>query len=184
MPDATARAARLLAARTRRLARRSAPPAPAGRPLLLCLAGTACFGLPLEAVARVLPVSPWAALPGAPPALLGLLGRDGQLYSLLDLALALGLGQAAAAEGGHLLLLRQAPRRFALRVDRALGVAAPPALEAPGRAADAPITGHAPVPPGMLPSDPEQPRLAGLVDLDRLLQPFLASSAPSGSLTP
>jgi purine-binding chemotaxis protein CheW len=98
------------------------------------------------------------------------------VFIVLDLGLA--LGTAPARDGGHLLLLRHAPRRFALRVDRALGaaqdlplveIAAAAAHDSAGRGA---MAGHVLTPAGL--AGPE-PRLAGIIDLDRLLRPFLAA---------
>jgi purine-binding chemotaxis protein CheW len=172
------RAARILEARTCQLAARGAPAEarPAAPPLLLCAVGAECHGLPLAAMAQVVPFAPCTPAPGQPAAMLGFHGRAGQVFIVLDLGLA--LGTAPAREGGHLLLLRHAPRRFALRVDRALGAARDLPLVEPGTAAardgagGGALAGHVMTPAGL--AGPE-PRLAGLIDLDRLLRPFLAT---------
>jgi purine-binding chemotaxis protein CheW len=112
--------------------------------------------------------------------MLGFHGRAGQVFIVLDLGAA--LGAAEARTGGHLLLLRHAPRRFALRVDRALGAAkALPQVEA-GVARDpaGARTGHVMAPAGL--AGPE-PRLAGVIDLDCLLRPFLAGAQPNDPAT-
>jgi hypothetical protein len=174
------RAERILDARTSALARRGTATDPLSAlspPLLLCALGGETYALPLEAVLRVVPAGPVTPAPGQPPAMLGFLGRAGQVFVLLDLGVALGLPAAAAAgPGGHLLLLRGGLRRFALRVDRALG--APGALPLAETPASGLLAGAVVTPAG----------LAGLVDLPRLLRPFLpaapAPAGPSGNLLP
>ncbi|MCG7361242.1 chemotaxis protein CheW [Roseomonas sp. ACRSG] len=177
------RAARILDARTRHLATRGAAreTGPVSPPLLLCTLGNEAYGLPLTSVAQVVPFAPCTPAPGQPAAMLGFHGRAGQIFTVLDLGLALGM--AKGREGGHLLLLRHAPRRFALRVDRALSAAdALPLVEAEAKQ-DAPgqpaaprhgaIASHAMAPAGMAaPST----ALVGVIDLDRLLRPFLAGA--------
>ncbi|RKK01088.1 chemotaxis protein CheW [Pseudoroseomonas wenyumeiae] len=177
------RAARILDARTHHLASRGAvrESGPVSPPLLLCTLGNEAYGLPLASVAQVVPFAPCTPAPGQPAAMLGFHGRAGQVFVVLDLGLALGMG--AARQGGHLLLLRHAPRRFALRVDRALSAAdslplveAEAAQDAPGQPA-APrhgaIAGHAMAPAGMAGNGDA---LVGLIDLDRLLRPFMAGA--------
>jgi purine-binding chemotaxis protein CheW len=176
------RAARILEARTRQLAARGAQPdpGPVSPPLLLCALGQEAYGVPLSGVAQVVPFAPCTPAPGQPAAMLGFHGRAGQVFIVLDLGAA--LGAAGARTGGHLLLLRHAPRRFALRVDRALGAAkALPQVEA-GVARDpaGALTGHVMAPAGL--AGPE-PRLAGVIDLDCLLRPFLAGAQPNDPAT-
>ncbi|MBO1074194.1 chemotaxis protein CheW [Roseomonas marmotae] len=173
------RATRILDARTRQLASRGARRAsgPVSAPLLLCALGVETYGLPLSGVAQVVPFAPCTPAPGQPAAMLGFHGRAGQIFLVLDLALALGM--AAPPPGGHLLLLRQGGRRFALRVDRALATAgALPVVEAESghRAAPGPVTSHVMAPAGL--AGPA-PVLTGVIDPERLLRPFLASPAPS-----
>ncbi|MCQ4162626.1 chemotaxis protein CheW, partial [Roseomonas sp. GC11] len=135
LPSLAAQAERLIEARTRLLAGRgAAPPVPPLPAVLACRAGGETYGIPLAAVAQVVPEGPCTPLPAAPlagalPALLGLCAQGGLAYAVIDLGSALGgsaLGAAARApEAGHFLLLREAPRRLALRVDRALAVLHP-----------------------------------------------------------
>lgn len=191
---------RILDARTEQLARRGtgvaggegAPEARSHR-LLVCAAGPEAYGIDIGAVAQILPSGPCIPVPGAPAAVLGLFGRAGQVFAVVDLAAGLGLAAAASgggngggedASGGHFLLLRRAhPRRFALRVDRAVGVASVAALEHGGGAegpAEGAVVGHALAPAGLV---APQETLLGLIDLDRFLRPFLAvSSADPGAL--
>lgn len=184
LPQASeTRAARILDARTRHLATRGAAreSGPVSPPLLLCALGSETYGLPLASVAQVVPFAPCTPAPGQPAAMLGFHGRAGQIFTVLDLGLALGTG--TRHEGGHLLLLRHAPRRFALRVDRALSAAeALPLVEAeaaqdiPGQPA-APrhgaIADHAMAPADLAGAGTT---LVGLIDLNRLLRPFLAGA--------
>jgi purine-binding chemotaxis protein CheW len=178
------RAARILDARTRQLAARGArqETGPVSPPLLLCNLGPEAYGLPLASVAQVVPFVPCTPAPGQPAAMLGFHGRAGQIFIVLDLGLALGMG--AAREGGHLLLLRHAPRRFALRVDRALSAAealplveaeaaAGPALQEMAESRHSAISGHAMAPAGLAGLTPA---LVGIIDPDRLLRPFLAGA--------
>ena len=191
-----ARAARLLEERAARLAARQgragetgAALAPVLPPMLACALGRECYGLPLERLLAVQPATGLAGLPVMPPPLLGLFARAGQPYAVLDLAAMLGLppapppaGQGAAdAPAGHLLLLRGGPGRVALRVDRALGVVTPQPLAAPsGGPGD---QGGAVAGRGLVPAGPLAPRerVLGLLDPDRLLQPFLSATSAAGA---
>ncbi|MDJ0388037.1 chemotaxis protein CheW [Roseomonas sp. E05] len=174
------RAARILEQRTRLLAARGAAAAPAEARLtvMACQLETEFYGLPLGAVAQVLPLMAWAPVPGALPAVLGLFSHAGQMFCLLDLAMALGRA-APQGEGGHVLLLRAAgPRRFALRVERVAGATEVTPLQDPGRPAERALTGHALTPPELAGG---RRALLGLVDSHRLLQPFMAPALPSGA---
>ena len=190
-----ARAARLLDERAARLAARQgratdagAALAPASPPVLACALGRECYGLPLESLLAVQPATALTGLPVMSPPLLGLFARAGQPYAVLDLAAMLGLPSASPgrAEGpaGHLLLLRGLPDRpalrVALRVDRALGVVTPRPLAAPSGAPDdrAAVAGR-----GLIPAGPLGPRetVLGLLDPDRLLQPFLSATSAAGA---
>jgi len=174
------RAERILEQRTRLLAARGAEaePAEARTMVLACQLGEEFYGLPLDAVAQVLPLPAWAPLPGAPPAVLGLFGRAGQVFCLLDLALA--LDRAAPGEGGHVLLLRAGgPRRFALRVGRVAGAVAVTPLDAAEQpATERAVSSHALTPPELTGG---RRALLGLLDPERLLQPFMAPAVPSGA---
>jgi purine-binding chemotaxis protein CheW len=187
-----ARTARLLEERTRLLARRmpaeAASVGDASAPVLVLALGRETFGLDLALVAEVVPAEPTSLIPGAPPAILGLRARAGRLHSVLDLAALLGLPPYGAAGQQHDVLLRQSGstgpggRRFALRVDRALSAQRPvpvAADRAPARAGG-PVAFHA-----LLPNDAAESTLIAVLDLGRLLQPYLRPSAsndlPSGA---
>ncbi len=69
------------------------------------------YGLPLATVAEVLEATPVTRLPGAPPAVLGLVNVRGAIVPVLDTALLLGLPGLGLAGVGALAI-----------VDSALGV--------------------------------------------------------------
>ncbi|MHB2208839.1 chemotaxis protein CheW [Methylobacterium sp. CM6257] len=118
----------LRAARTAALARRggAAVESDAGLDHLVCACGGERYGVPLSAVAQVLPMRPCTPMPGAVPALLGLIALSGQIVGVLSLARALGRPEPAPdteAAAGHLVVLRGAqPHPVALAVDRVLGI--------------------------------------------------------------
>ena len=123
--DRPSRTAALRAERTAALARRGAT-ARAAAPstaYLVCACGTERFGLPLAAVARVLAARPCTPVPGAAPAILGLVALSGRIVSVVGLARALGRPGADAADDGHLVVLRAGGTPTALAVDRVLGLA-------------------------------------------------------------
>ncbi|MER2267639.1 chemotaxis protein CheW, partial [Methylobacterium oxalidis] len=124
---------------------------------------------------------PCTRLPGAPPALLGLVALSGGIVSVLDLARALGRG-GTPAEDGHLVVLRGTSVPVALAVDRVLGTArldgeaqAPrpgepsgePSAVGLGLGSEA-VSGYAPAGP-----DATGPGDFALVDLPRLLRRYL-----------
>lgn len=86
-----------------------------GEPVLGFALGEESLAVPLRLLAEVLPAGPCALVPGAPPEVLGLLGRRGGILPVLDLAALVGLPSAGAPAEGYLLVLRD--RELALRVD-------------------------------------------------------------------
>lgn len=181
---------RILDARTEELASRSGAPSGPGaarpsRAMLVCAVGAERYGIELSAAAAVLPARPCTPAPGAPAALVGLFGRAGVLYQALDLAALLGLPPSAPPAGSdqrHLVVLRRKSPRAALQVDRVLGTA--PALIGEAEAAarpllgDGPVFGYARAPAGTL--EPGETGFA-LIDLDRLLRPFILPLPASGA---
>ena len=151
--DRPSRTAALRAERTAALARRGAT-ARAAAPstaYLVCACGTERFGLPLAAVARVLAARPCTPVPGAAPAILGLVALSGRIVSVVGLARALGRPGADVATGGHLVVLRAGGTPTALAVDRVLGLAQLAAGDAEGAdggfGSDA-VSRYAPADPG------------------------------------
>jgi len=174
--SAEERMRRILDERTQRLAaRREGKTAPASETLevLACKAGREHFGIPLAAVSEILPFQACLPVPNGPAALVGLLGRNGQLVSVIDLSAALGMAPASDEEGRHLVLLRRSSPRIALRVDRAQGVeTATPIAHEEGRGfRNEAVTGYAEFGSDVA----DQERILSLLDIDRLLRPFLLS---------
>ncbi|MGU3361476.1 chemotaxis protein CheW [Methylobacterium sp. M6A4_1b] len=166
----------LRAERSRLLARRGRATAEAGTPtraVLVCACGDDRFALALSQVAQVLPARPVTPLPGAPPAVLGLIAISGRVVSLIALGGALGRGMQAASGEGHVVLLRGGAVPVALAVDRVLGVAEiAEAAEAPafgeaGLSTEA-VSGYAP--PGAGPDG--EPGFV-IVDVAHLLRRYL-----------
>ena len=103
---------------------------------LVCACGGERYGLLLAAVAQVLPTRPCTPVPGAPPALLGIVALSGTIVSVIGLARALGREAGHRAEDGHLVVLRGGAAPIALAVDRVLGVAQRAGLDGPEAPAD------------------------------------------------
>ncbi|MGH1575468.1 chemotaxis protein CheW [Methylobacterium sp. P31] len=119
----------LRAERSAALARRGAAAVESepGLDHLVCACGGERYGVPLTAVAQVLLTRPSTPMPGAVPALLGLIALSGQIVGVLSLARALGRPEPSPDTedaAGHLVVLRGAqPHPVALAVDRVLGIA-------------------------------------------------------------
>lgn len=180
--SAEERTRRILDERTRRLAERredATRPGEENRSVLVCKAGQEHFGIPLDEVAEVLPFQTCLPVPGGPAALAGLLGRNGQLLSIIDLGLALGIASAPdEEEGRHLVLLRRFSPKIALRVDRVQAVeAVAPLAHEEGRSfRKEAVSGYAEIRSDIA----DRERILSLLDMDRLLHPFLQSLPASG----
>lgn len=161
--------AALKAARTALIARRGAAvrgsEEAAGEPALVCACGGERFGLPLAEVAQVLPGRAVTPIPGALPAVLGIVALSGAIVSVLGLARALGRGGEWQGAEGHLVVLRGGG--VALAVDRVLGTALAPAEAARGESGfgAGPVSGYAP-------ASAAGPGDFVLVDLARLLRRY------------
>jgi purine-binding chemotaxis protein CheW len=181
--SAEERVQHILDERTESLASRrkdEASPVQALPRALVCGSGRERFGIPIEAVAEVLPPQKVMPVPDGPPALVGLFGRGGRLVSVIDLALALGIEPSSTEdEGYHFVLLRRDQPQVALRVERAYAVADIRPLtgeDATGFRSDA-VTGYARLQD--IPTD--QSDILSLLDTERLLRPFLPSFSASGA---
>ncbi|MCJ2061685.1 chemotaxis protein CheW [Methylobacterium sp. J-088] len=159
----------LRAERTAALARRGirASNIDAGLDHLVCACGSERYGLPLKAVAQVLPMRPLTPMPGAVPSLIGLIALSGRIVGVLGLARALGRPESAG-EPGHVVVLRGTPAHqpLALAVDRVLGIAPAAATSAtnPGGLGNEVASGYA---PGVAGAD--RPDFV-IIDLPRLLR--------------
>lgn len=174
-PGGTLRLDALRAERARALAgRRGAAAVVATRAYLVCACGPERFGLPLAQVAQVLPARPVTPLPGAPPAILGLIALSGRVVGLLALAPALGRAGEPVLEGGHVVVARGTASPVAVSVDRVLGVAEIPesALDTAyvdaGLSAEA-VSGYAPAGSG-----PGAESAFVVIDLPRLVRRYHA----------
>jgi purine-binding chemotaxis protein CheW len=180
--SAEERAQQILDERTENLALRSRDsfaPAQALPRALVCGSGRERFGIPVEAVAEVLPPQNTIPVPDGPPALVGLFGRGGRLVSVIDLALALGIEPAALDDNSHhIVLLRRDHPQVAFKVERAYAVADIMPLtgeDAKGFRNDA-VAGYARVQD----ASAEQADTLSLLDPERLLRSFLPSSSVPG----
>ncbi|MFC4175673.1 chemotaxis protein CheW [Microvirga sp. GCM10011540] len=180
--SAEERARFILDERTERLASRpgdrTEPVADVTR-VLICGAGHEHYGIPLDRIAEILPFRPPMPVPGGPAALMGVLGRGGHLVSVIDLGAALGQGPSDTdGANRHLVLLRREQPRVALCVDRAHEVADVTRLasETTGDFRKDAVMGYAKAASGFA----DQERVLSLLDVDRLLHPFLSSSPAPG----
>jgi purine-binding chemotaxis protein CheW len=83
------------------------------------------FALPYRSVERVLPATPVTALPFAPAGVEGVASISGDIVPVLALRVVLAADRSQPAQpGSQFLVIRVSGRRFALRVDRVLFVAA------------------------------------------------------------
>ncbi|MDF2812452.1 MAG: chemotaxis protein CheW [Microvirga sp.] len=172
----------ILEERTQHLAaRRLVDPAPkvAARLVLVCSTGGERYGIALDEIAEVLPVQTCVPVPEGPPALVGFFGRRGHLVSVIDLGGALGTSAAPTdAVFHHLVLLRREHLRVALRVERAQSVtpATPLAAEEGQTFRSEAVTGYAEAEFGAS----GRGRVLSLLDVERLIRPFLPPSPVSG----
>jgi purine-binding chemotaxis protein CheW len=80
------------------------------------------FGFPLERVTEIMTPRPVTRLPGAVPAVCGLVGVRGHVVTAIDLRAVLGGRAAAARTDDRLLLVDLGPRRVAVLVDDVLAI--------------------------------------------------------------
>lgn len=179
--SAEERIRQILDERTERLASRAPQNAPMAEPaqVLICGAGRERCGIPIEAVTKVLPFRDCVPVPDGPPALVGILGHGGHVVSVINLGMALGLNPISPdTEGQHLVMLRREQPRVALQVERAYGVSpvSPLAAEERGGLRSDFVIGHAEAISGFA----DRERVLSLIDLDRLLRPFLPLAPSPG----
>lgn len=123
--------------RAAELGRANAPAASArAAEILTFTLGPERYGLELSAVGEVIPFAGCAPLPGAPPEILGVVNRRGEILLVADLARRLGLPHQSSAAEGIVIIMRQAEGRAGFRVDRveAIRRSAPEELVKPDRA--------------------------------------------------
>lgn len=80
--------------------------------------GELFFSVPVDRVQEVLKKTGVTPVPGAPPAVAGLLNLRGTIVTVLDIRPQLGISGESAVEAGTHLLLRDGSEIVALRIDR------------------------------------------------------------------
>jgi purine-binding chemotaxis protein CheW len=94
---------------------------PAAQRTLLFRAGDRTFGCGIDAVREIVPQRRATRLPGAPPAVQGLINLRGTIVTVVDLALWLGAERPATADGS-IVLVDHGPRVAGVAVDEVLDV--------------------------------------------------------------
>lgn len=112
------------------------------------------YAVSLSATQRAFPMVAAAAVPGAPPVVLGAVNIAGEVVPVVDLRRRLGLAPRSYGLGAHLLLVRTPRRPLAVAADEVQGVVdidarsiAPREAVIPGRG---PVAGIAALPDGLL----------------------------------
>jgi len=93
------------------------------RRLLLFRSAGQTLAIDAAAAREILPVAPATRIPGASPAVRGLVNVRGLLVTLIDAARAMGFEAAPPPGGGAVLLLDHKGRRVGLVVDEVLDLA-------------------------------------------------------------
>jgi chemotaxis signal transduction protein len=152
--DATL-AAQILQARTRALAERKrgvSEATPTSRVVVFQLGG-ALYGIAIRDVFRIVPAGATTPLPGAGWAVLGIVGVEGQVITVIDVNATLSNPDLEPAGDDHLIVLRRIRPRIAIRCSRVLSVADVSLV--------AQIDQSAPPPPGVAGYAQTPPELAG-----------------------
>ena len=124
--------------------------------------GGCWYGLPVEAVAEVLPMAWVTPVPESPPDVAGVLDVRGQVVTIVDPTLRLGLPRRPSRATDFLVLVSLDHEALALRVDGVLGLVSGEITPAP-LPAEGPdfLVGHLRTKEG----------LASVLALDRFLRP-------------
>ena len=89
---------------------------------VICLHGGNRYAIPLSAVRRVTEMSPVSRVPRGPPALLGLISRQGRVAALIDLGPLVGLRARPARPEGKVVMLQRARGDVGLYVSEVAGI--------------------------------------------------------------
>ena len=92
------------------------------RPVMLVRIGERRIGIPMEAVAAILPPVRPAIVPGAAAQLIGLFAHDGAIHNLFAIEAVLGLPPSEPRAASAALLLRRPGPRIAIAIDEAIDV--------------------------------------------------------------
>lgn len=98
--------------------RRPAETVSATLPVLIVGVGPERYAIELSALAEVFPYRGCTTVPGAPPALLGVINVRGDIRSVADLCRLLELTPGEDTPAGYIVMLRHAGNAMGLRVDR------------------------------------------------------------------
>lgn len=90
------------------------------RRLLLFRSAGQVFGVDADTAREILPGHAATRIPGAAPAVRGLINVRGTLVTLVDVAQAMGLAAATSASGAAVVLLEHGAHRVGLVVDEVL----------------------------------------------------------------
>jgi chemotaxis signal transduction protein len=99
-------------------ARRPAETVSATLPVLIVGVGPERYAIELSALAEVFPYRSCTTVPGAPPALLGVINVRGDIRAVADLRRLLGLTPGEDTPAGYVVMLRHTGSAMGLRVDR------------------------------------------------------------------
>jgi purine-binding chemotaxis protein CheW len=105
------------------------------RRLLLFRCAGQVFAVDAEVAREILPLQPATRIPGAAPAVRGLVNVRGLLVTVIDAAAAMGLAHAAEPGGGAMLRLDLGAQRVGLVVDEVLDLVVVDDAELDDRAA-------------------------------------------------
>src|SRR5947209_20396553 len=89
---------------------------------VICLHGGNRYALPLSAVRQVTEMSPVSRVPRGPPALLGLISRQGRVAALIDLGPLVGLRARPSRPEGKVVMLQRARGDVGLYVSEVAGI--------------------------------------------------------------
>jgi len=89
---------------------------------VICLHGGNRYALPLSAVRQVTEMSPVSRVPRGPPALLGLISRQGRVAALIDLGPLVGLRARPARPEGKVVMLQRTRGDVGLYVSEVAGI--------------------------------------------------------------
>jgi purine-binding chemotaxis protein CheW len=105
------------------VAAEAGPHAPAASAWVVFECSETRYGVPLERVSEIVPPRPFTRLPGTGPEVCGLVALRGQVVTVFDLGVILGLRGAASLPDHRLLLFQFGTRRVGAAVDDVVHIA-------------------------------------------------------------
>lgn len=149
------------------------------REMVVCDVAGNLYGFEATSVASIIPLPDLTKVPQARVAVMGIFGRNGRIFTAVDLTTAMGF-PAGDGASGHLVVMRHPRVRLAFRVDRALTLATLVVDSDPG--APAPVAQNVVSEYARAAGDDRdlgQHRIA-ILDSASLIQPFAFPSRLSG----